>query len=70
MRLEIVLEPQEEGGYTVTVPALPGCVSEGESKKEALENSKDAIKGYLKCYHEKIKRENPSAEIVNIAVAV
>jgi len=70
MRIEIVLEPQQEGGYTVTVPALPGCISEGETKKQALDNIKDAIKGYLLCYHEKIKREHPASEIMHIAVAV
>ncbi len=70
MRLEVVLEPQEEGGYTVIVPALPGCISEGETKREAMENIKDAIKGYIACYHKKIKCEHPSSEIVNIAVAV
>ncbi len=43
----VVLTPQEEGGYTVTVPALPGCISEGDTKEEALKNIGDAIKGYL-----------------------
>lgn len=43
----VVLTSQEEGGYTVTVPALPGCISEGDTKREALKNIKDAIKGYL-----------------------
>jgi len=43
----VVLTPQEEGGYTVTVPALPGCISEGDTKGEALKNVKDAIRGYL-----------------------
>lgn len=43
----VVLIPQEEGGYTVTVPALPGCISEGDTKKEALKSIKDAIGGYL-----------------------
>jgi len=47
MKLQIVLEPSDEGGYTVYVPALPGCVSEGESVDEALENIKDAIELYL-----------------------
>ena len=40
---EVVLEPSEEGGYTVYAPALRGCVSEGDSEEEALENIKDAI---------------------------
>ncbi|MDO8684291.1 MAG: type II toxin-antitoxin system HicB family antitoxin [Armatimonadota bacterium] len=44
---EVFLEEAEEGGYTVTCPALPGCVSEGDTKKEALTNIKDAIEGYL-----------------------
>lgn len=47
MRLTVVLEPSEEGGYTVYVPALPGCISEGETKEEALANVKEAIKLYL-----------------------
>ncbi len=44
---EVFLEPAEEGGYTVTRPALPGCVSEGETRDEALSNIKDAISGYI-----------------------
>lgn len=44
----IELTPQREGGYTVTVPALPGCISEGDTLEEALENIKDAAEGYIK----------------------
>ncbi len=44
----VELEPQKEGGYTVTVPVLPGCISEGDTLEEALRNIKDAIEGYLK----------------------
>jgi len=40
---DVVLEPSEDGGYTVYVPSLKGCVSEGETEEEALENIKDAI---------------------------
>ena len=47
MRLKIVLEPSEEGGYTAIVPSLPGCISEGDSKEEALRNIKEAIELYL-----------------------
>lgn len=43
----VKLEPQMEGGYTVTVPALPGCISEGETIEDALRNISDAIEGYL-----------------------
>jgi len=44
---EVFLEEAEEGGYVVTCPALPGCISEGETREEALANIKDAIEGYL-----------------------
>ena len=47
MKLKIVLEPSEEGGFTVFVPALPGCISEGDSREEALKNIKEAKKLYL-----------------------
>ena len=47
MNLTVVLEPQEEGGYTVYVPSLKGCVSQGETKEEALKNIKEAIELYL-----------------------
>ncbi|MFQ6101829.1 MAG: type II toxin-antitoxin system HicB family antitoxin [Anaerolineae bacterium] len=43
----VVLIPAKEGGYTVVVPALPGCVSEGDTEEEALENIKDTIAGWL-----------------------
>ncbi|MBI4266847.1 MAG: type II toxin-antitoxin system HicB family antitoxin [Chloroflexi bacterium] len=47
MKLKVVLEPSEDGGYTVYVPSLPGCISEGETKEEALSNIKEAILLYL-----------------------
>jgi len=47
MKLQIVLEPSDEGGYTVIVPALPGCISEGKTREEAFANIKEAIDLYL-----------------------
>ena len=47
MKYKVVLEPQEEGGYTVYVPSLPGCVSQGETTEEAVANIKEAIEVYL-----------------------
>ena len=46
-RYTVVFEPAEEGGYVVTVPALPGLVTEGDTLEEAREMAKDAIRGYL-----------------------
>lgn len=42
-----IFEPAEEGGYTVIVPSLPGCVTEGDTLEEAVEMAKDAISVYL-----------------------
>jgi predicted RNase H-like HicB family nuclease len=47
MKLTVVLEAQEEGGYTAYIPSLPGCISQGETKEEALKNIKEAIELYL-----------------------
>ena len=40
---DVILEPSDDGGYTVYAPGLRGCVSEGDTEEEALENIRDAI---------------------------
>lgn len=47
MTLKVVLEKSDDGGYTVYVPSLPGCISEGDNETEALRNIKEAIELYL-----------------------
>ncbi len=47
MKLKVVLEVSDEGGYTVYVPSLPGCISEGDTREDALANVKEAIELYL-----------------------
>lgn len=47
MELKVFLEEAEEGGYTVTVPALPGCISQGENFEDAIKNIEEAILLYL-----------------------
>jgi len=47
MKFKVVLENSGEGGYTVYVPSLPGCISEGDTEEEALANIKEAIELYL-----------------------
>lgn len=44
---EVVLIPEAEGGFSVSVPALPGCHTQGETVEEAVEMAKDAIEGYI-----------------------
>jgi len=45
--LTAVFEPAEEGGFAVTIPALPGCISEGETFEEATQNIREAAELYL-----------------------
>lgn len=47
MNIKVVLEECQEGGYTVYVPTLPGCISEGEDRESALRNIQEAIALYL-----------------------
>jgi len=67
MKLSVVLEPSEEGGYTVYVPSLPGCISEGESKEEALQNIREAIELYLEAVEDDADY-GPDSEIAELAV--
>ncbi|MGH7179558.1 MAG: type II toxin-antitoxin system HicB family antitoxin [Tepidisphaeraceae bacterium] len=43
----IHVEPADEGGFVVTVPALPGCVTEGDTYQEAISNAHEAIEGFV-----------------------
>ena len=47
MKLKVYFESSKDGGYTVYVPSLPGCISEGDSIEEATNNIKEAIELYL-----------------------
>jgi len=64
----VVLEKGEDGYYVVTVPSLPGCISQGKTKKEALENIKEAIELYLEVLQEKELKKIPKAEVVEVIV--
>jgi antitoxin HicB len=69
----IILHPDtEEGGYTVTVPSLPGCVTQGETLEEAIAMAKDAIRLHVETlieYGEPVpeEHEHPQAIIINVA---
>jgi predicted RNase H-like HicB family nuclease len=67
MKLHVVIEPSDEGGYTVTVPALPGCISEGETREDALANIREAIDLYLEPVEDDSDL-SPNAEVIEIAV--
>ncbi|OGK16311.1 hypothetical protein A2774_05205 [Candidatus Roizmanbacteria bacterium RIFCSPHIGHO2_01_FULL_39_12c] len=54
----VIFEPAEEGGYVVSVPSLPGCLTQADTFEEAVSMVKDAIKGYLAVLNEQ-KQELP-----------
>jgi predicted RNase H-like HicB family nuclease len=67
MRIKVILEPSDEGGYTAIAPSLPGCISEGDTKEEALKNVREAIELYL----EPVEDDQvfaPNSEIIELAV--
>ncbi|MBI2907753.1 MAG: type II toxin-antitoxin system HicB family antitoxin [Chloroflexi bacterium] len=47
MKREVVLDPSDQGGFTVYVPSLPSCIGEGDTEEEALTNIKEAIELYV-----------------------
>ena len=47
MKIRAIIHPAEEGGYWAEVPALPGCITEGDTIEEVTDNLKDAIEGWL-----------------------
>ncbi|OGI29424.1 MAG: hypothetical protein A2288_03840 [Candidatus Moranbacteria bacterium RIFOXYA12_FULL_44_15] len=60
-QFNVIFRPEREGGFTVVVPALPGCVTYGRDLKEAKKMATDAIRGYI-CSLEKHKETIPSDE--------
>ena len=67
VKLKIVLEPSDEGGFTVYVPSLPGCISEGETREEALVNIREAIELYLEPDESEMSAV-PGAEVEELVV--
>ena len=70
MKYSVILEPQEEGGYTVRCLELPGAISQGETKTEALENIKEAISLILEVLREDLENLNrTNAEVLKVDLA-
>ncbi|TAN62885.1 type II toxin-antitoxin system HicB family antitoxin [bacterium] len=66
----VILEPAEEGGYTVYCPSLPGCVSQGETRADALTNIKEAIELYLESLSAHNEPVPPDIDVEIEAIAV
>jgi antitoxin HicB len=70
MKYRIIIGQDEDGAFVVECPSLPGCVSQGKTRKEAIENIQDAIRGYLESLN---KHDEPipppiDEEIVEVAI--
>ena len=65
-KFTVVLREEEEGGYSVQCLELPGAISEGETKREALKNIKEAIQGYLEAFPEEAERTKLKKEVVEV----
>jgi predicted RNase H-like HicB family nuclease len=71
LRYKILLRKEEDGTYTVIVPALPGCLTFGHTIEEALEMAKEAIEGFIECMivrGEEVPVESDDTMICTVAV--
>ncbi len=68
VKYTVILEPQEEGGYTVRCLELPGAISQGETKEEALENIKEAIELVLEVLSQELASRS-NVEVLKVELA-
>jgi predicted RNase H-like HicB family nuclease len=68
MKYTVILEPQEEGGYTVRCLELPGAISQGETKEEALANIKEAIELVLEVLSQELASRS-NVEVLKVELA-
>jgi len=65
MRLKVLVHPAEEGGYWAEVPALPGCVSEGQTLDQTLANVREAAEGWFEVAADRAASD-PKAQVVEV----
>ena len=70
MRYRVLIEQDEDGVYVAEVPALPGCISQGRTRSEAIDNIKEAIAAYLESLqaHNEPVPPSISEEVVEVSV--
>jgi predicted RNase H-like HicB family nuclease len=67
-KFTVILREEPEGGYSAQCIELPGAISQGENRKEALANIKEAIEGYLETFPEELDQLKRKRELVKITV--
>ena len=68
LHYNLIFRPEPEGGFTVIVPSLPGCVTYGKNLKEAKEMARDAIEGYM--HSLKKHKESIPSDIDNFVTTI
>jgi predicted RNase H-like HicB family nuclease len=68
IKFTVILRKEDVGGYSVRCVELPGAISEGDTKKKALMNIKEAIELYLETWPDELKRLKRKSEVVEITV--
>ena len=65
MKLHVLIEKDETGYFVAEVPALPGCLSQGKTYEEAIDNIKEAIEGWLEVMEEKVtSKDSKLVEVI------
>jgi len=67
-KFTVVLRKEKEGGYSVQCLELPGAISEGDTKGEALRNIREVVQGYLEAFPEEAERLKLRKEVVEITL--
>lgn len=67
-KFTVVLDEDEDGGYSVQCVELPAAISQGDTKKEALKNIKEAIELVLEVLEEKVRKQKPKSELAEVVV--
>jgi predicted RNase H-like HicB family nuclease len=67
-KFTVVLRKEKEGGYSVQCLELPGAISEGDTKEQALRNIREAVQGYLEAFPEEAERLKLRKEVVEITL--
>ena len=70
MKFRVLIDQDEDGVFVAQVPSLPGCVTQGETRKQAVSNAEEAIAAYLESLNERGEAIPPSIdeELVEVAV--
>ncbi len=68
MKLKVIIREGEDGYYVAECPVLEGCISQGRTKEEALENIKEAIEVWLETFYERFLSSRPAGAIEEVVV--